>query len=148
MGIGSKVLRLPYEARRMPADAIYTAGRTVLRPILQIEMVAPSGHAWGAYALVDSGADDCLFPLSLMRLLRLDQSALPSGFTFGLGSLANRTYYEHVTIRLGGGLSFRTIAGFSSGLSVGLLGQRGFFENFDVEFRQRERLFTISSGEA
>ncbi len=68
--------------------------------------------------------------------------------TGGVGSTGNVTYYDNVTIDLGNGLTFAAIAGFTAGLEaqgIGLLGQSGFFERFQVSFDHRKREFHIDT---
>jgi hypothetical protein len=95
---------------------------------------------------LDSGADQCVFPLSFARLLGIDVSGLPQTLTGGVGSSANVTYFAAITIDLGSEIKFHTLAGFTAGLEaqgVGLLGQIGFFENFQVRFDHRRLTFSI-----
>jgi len=98
------------------------------------------GRLWG---------DACLFPLRLTKYLKLDLASLPRATTTGLGNSENLTYYCLVTIDLGNGFRLETHAGFTQGMDqarIGLLGQVGFFENYNVEFRHRDRIFTIESA--
>ncbi len=99
--------------------------------------------------LPDSGADACLFPLSLAILLKLDVLKLPKALTGGVGSQANVTYYDTIMIDLGEGVAFSAFSGFTQGMDsigLGLLGQAGFFEQFRVEFLHKQKVFTIESA--
>ncbi|HZB87646.1 MAG TPA: hypothetical protein VE291_03215 [Terracidiphilus sp.] len=94
----------------------------------------------------DSGADSCLFPLSLAILLKLDVLSLPIALSGGVGSQGNITYYDTVEIDIGNGMKFSAYAGFTSAMNHigwGLLGQAGFFENFAVEFLYNRKIFNI-----
>jgi hypothetical protein len=52
-----------------------------------------------------------------------------------VGGASAPMYFHKVQVFLGSGDGFHTMAGFSSALSVaGILGRRGFFENFHVHF--------------
>ena len=96
----------------------------------------------------DTGADACLFPLSLAILLKLDVLKLPKALTGGVGSNANTTYYDTITIDLGSGIVFSAYTGFTQGMDqmgLGLLGQDGFFEYYRVEFLLSKNVFTIES---
>jgi len=96
----------------------------------------------------DSGADACLFPLSLTILLKIDILKMPKGLTGGVGSSANMTYYDTLTFNLGHGLVFSAYTGFTEAMDkmgIGLLGQDGFFEHHRVEFLLSEKTFTIES---
>ena len=94
----------------------------------------------------DSGADDCLFPLSLAIMLKLDVLQLPKAMTGGVGSQTNTTYYDNLTIDMGNGIVFAAYAGFTQGMDsvgLGLLGQSGFFDTYIVEFRHCDKIFTV-----
>ena len=96
----------------------------------------------------DSGADSCLFPLSIAILLKLDVLKLPKALTGGVGSSTNVTFYDTITIDLGSGIEFSAYTGFTQGMDymgVGLLGQDGFFEHYRVEFSLSRKVFTIES---
>ena len=96
----------------------------------------------------DSGADACLFPLSLAILLKIDILKMPKGLTGGVGSTANTTYYDTLTFDLGHGLAFSAYTGFTEAMDhmgLGLLGQDGFFEKYRVEFLLSAKSFTIES---
>lgn len=77
---------------------------------------------------------------------------MPMQLTGGVGSSANVTYYATIEIqlRVSGApvpmISFKTYAGFTAGMEaqgVGLLGQSGFFENFQTTFDHKNKLFHI-----
>ena len=94
----------------------------------------------------DSGADDCLFPLTLAIMLKLDVLQLPKAMTGGVGSQTNTTYYDKISIDMGNGIVFNTYAGFTQGMDsvgLGLLGQSGFFESYVVEFRHCDKTFSV-----
>lgn len=136
----------PYESVRVAADDAHPQGFIAHRPVLFVTITASNRQSVRFSALLDSGADSCVFPLSLALLLKLDVLSLPKALTSGVGSEANTTYYDHVTIDLGNGLIFKAHAGFTSGMDaigLGLLGQQGFFEVHHVEFRQSEGIFTV-----
>ncbi len=85
----------------------------------------------------------------MARSLGLNLAALPRSSITGVGSAENITYYATVTVDIGNGLRFVTTAGFTQGMDragFGLLGQQGFFENYNVEFRHRDRVFTIETA--
>jgi hypothetical protein len=118
------------------------------RPLVDVTVLAPNGEAVQVAALVDSGADFCLFPLTTAGMLSLKVESLPTAITFGVGSVSNLTYFDDLVLDLGNGVIFTTRVGFTEGMDragFGLLGQMGFFENYNVEFRYRQRTFTIQT---
>jgi hypothetical protein len=136
----------PYVAIALPANQAYPEGTTAFRPLTFATLRAANGQSIRCMVLPDSGADACLFPLSLAILLRLDVLNLPKALTGGVGSQANVTYYDTITIDLGNGIQFDAYVGFTQGMDpigFGLLGQAGFFEKHRVEFQHTNRIFTI-----
>ena len=100
------------------------------------------------YAIVDSGADDCLFPRSFMQPLGLDPLTISVEQVAGVGSSGVPTQYAHVTIDIQGIGQFAAFAGFTSGLDpigFGLLGQLGFFEKCRVSFDHATKTYTIET---
>lgn len=86
-------------------------------------------------AFVDSGSPWCLFHAGLCKPLGI---TLESGVRDDLGGIiqgAKVPVYFHKVKVLLALEQFEAMAGFSSGLTVGgILGRRGFFENFTVTF--------------
>jgi hypothetical protein len=139
----------PYVAISLPPNQAYPQGATVFRPVTFATLTATNGQSIRCTVLPDSGADACLFPLSLAILLKLDVLNSPKALTGGVGSQANLTYYDTITIDLGAGISFSAYAGFTQGMDpigLGLLGQAGFFEKRRVEFLHAKKVFTIESN--
>ena len=84
---------------------------------------------------MDSGSPWCLFHAGLCKPLGI---TLESGVRDDLGGIiqgAKVPVYFHKVKVLLALEQFEAMAGFSSGLTVGgILGRRGFFENFTVTF--------------
>ena len=136
----------PYTAVQLPASEVYPEGRTAYRPLMKATITASNGESARILVLLDSGADACLFSLDIATQLNLDVLRLPKTFTGGVGSQANLTYYDTVSIDLGDGIQFSAYAAFTQGMNqvgLGLLGQSGFFEHFRVEFLYNQKIFTI-----
>lgn len=88
-------------------------------------------------ALIDSGADFCIFDAEIGEYLGL---AVPSGMEVKFGGIQERggavAYLHDVSLTIGGNL-YKTRVGFSSDIAkhgYGILGQKGFFELFAVIF--------------
>jgi hypothetical protein len=66
-----------------------------------------------------------------------------------VGSESNVTFYDYLRIDLGKGIVFSAYVGFTDGMdamAIGLLGQDGFFDRYNVEFRNAEGIFTVESA--
>ena len=139
----------PYASIPLPPNEAHPQGTTAFLPLASATLTATNGQSIRSMVLPDSGADACLFPLSLAILLKLDVLKLPKALTGGVGSQANVTYYDTIAIDLGSGIAFTAYSGFTNGvdsIGLGLLGQAGFFEQFRVEFQHKQKVFTIESA--
>lgn len=138
----------PYVGFTLPANEAYLQGTVAYRPLAFATITASNGESLRWLVLPDSGADACLFPLSLAIMLKIDVLNLPKALTKGVGNTSNLTYYDTVTIDLGNGISFTAYVGFSEGMEqvgLGLLGQAGFFEYYNVHFMHKQRIYTIET---
>jgi len=141
----------PYVELPLPPNEAYPQGTIAYRPLLVVTITATNGESLRWLALPDSGADACLFPLSLAILLKIDVFQLPKAHTIGVGGQANVTYYDNLTIDIGHGITFSAFAGFTQGMEqvgVGLLGQSGLFDKHNVEFLHSQKIFTIEPIQA
>ena len=94
---------------------------------------------------IDTGADQCLFPLVFAVALGIDVLNLPRTNTGGVGA-SNVTLFAPLTVDLGQGINFTCQVGFTSGMDmhgIGLLGQEGFFSNYDVHFSHKNSVLTV-----
>ncbi len=111
-------------------------GTSIARPIVPVELTA-GAITVGYAALVDSGADFCIFDGSLGELLGLDvRSGEPIQFGGVQDTAPSRAYLHEVVISIGGS-RHGIRAGFSYDIAphgYGLLGQKGFFDMFIVAF--------------
>ena len=84
---------------------------------------------------IDSGSPWCLFHGSLCKSLGIDLGkGVESDLKGIIGGPSALMYFHKIKILLGS-WSFTTTAGFSNNLSVaGILGRRGFFDNYKVTF--------------
>ncbi len=111
-------------------------GKFILKPIIPIKI--SRGDIIVKYAaLIDSGADFCIFDAGIGEYLGLK---VKSGIEVGFGGIQNagtaKAYLHQVNLEIGG-IQFKTDIGFSydiSGRGYGIFGQRGFFDLFSVKF--------------
>jgi hypothetical protein len=101
---------------------------------------------FGCYAIVDSGADDCMFPGVFAAQIGLEvTSGRPYRFS-GAGSRGQLAYFFDIEVEIAGALKYKLPVGFTQALDasrVGLLGQNGFFDRFNVSFLLRQRKFVL-----
>lgn len=111
-------------------------GSAIVRPVIPVDITV--GNATVGYAaLIDSGADFCIFDGGLGEILGLD---VRSGEVIQFGGVQVNTpslSYLHEIIITVGGSKHKIMAGFSYDIAphgYGLLGQKGFFDLFIVRF--------------
>ncbi len=111
-------------------------GSSVLKPIIPIQLSVGNSKIRYA-ALIDSGADFCIFDADIGESLELD---IRSGIEINFGGIQEKgsaTAYLHQLQISVGGHNYTTTAGFSFDIAAhgyGILGQKGFFDLFEVRF--------------
>ena len=113
------------------------------RSVIPVQIGLNASDGLYAYpALIDSGADICMFPPEVAREIGIVD--LTSGRRNGASGVVegiSAEYYIHrISINVGGWID-EIDAGFMPGLTRlghGILGQKGFFENFIVKFDLRK----------
>lgn len=130
-------MKFPYHKVSLPEPSKYF-GKSILKPILPVMIVTNSRELRYA-ALIDSGADFCIFDAQIGEYLGLDVRAGDKEIFGGIegGNAAAAVAFLHrVTINVGG-FDYPTTVGFSYDIAThgyGILGQKGFFEIFVVKF--------------
>jgi Aspartyl protease len=120
------------------------------RPIIPIRVRNPATRRSVRYlALVDSGADECIFAAEIGELIGLDVSTGRKRTVSGVVAGQTRPYYVHdVELEVGGWRRPAAI-GFMLDLAPnghGLLGQRGFFDLFSfVKFERPDGIIEVGS---
>jgi hypothetical protein len=147
-----------YTSISLPATPPFPAGYTVYRPLVISRLTALNGSTILCQSELDSGADQCVFPVSFAFALGLDLLTMKQQMTGGVGSTGNITYYDNLKIEVGmmaevngvatfsAQFTFQAYTGFTAGLEsqgMGLLGECGFFENHLVTFDHKHRYFYI-----
>ena len=107
------------------------------RPVLHVALIGPS-QTCARLSLLDSGADDTIFPEDLAALAGIDLTGAPTGSASGVGLVGVGVRYAEVTLRITDGREFRqwqARVGFTSTkLKRPLLGFAGFLKFFTATF--------------
>lgn len=122
--------------------------RLILRPVITIRVVGPKADArWDA--LVDSGADETLFPLSLAEVLGVELDEELISEAAGISGDRLKIQYGDVDLRIESDseiIEWKTTVGFvdfgSASDEVIILGHGGcldFFEGFSVSRKERRQ---------
>jgi len=111
-------------------------GSSISKPIIPIK-ISKGTQALQYAALIDSGADFCIFDAEIGEYLGLD---IYSGTKETFGGIQERggseAFLHEVIVNIGG-WNYKTTVGFSYDIAkhgFGILGQKGFFDIFVVKF--------------
>jgi hypothetical protein len=111
-------------------------GQYAPRPVIKIHLVY-EGQSVLCPAIIDSGADVCIFPADIGEQLGIDVRSGEKGFSTNLQTGAfEETFLHRITLKIGE-FYYPTIASFSYApqrSNYAVLGQLGFFDLFIVQF--------------
>lgn len=120
-------------------------GKILIRPIIPLK-IKLKGNEINHLALVDSGADMCVFDMSLADYLDIDLSKAKKIDISGVTGVPLVGLIAEVKLEVGGH-EFKTEVGFSDNISpngFGFVGQKGFFEFFTVKFNFEKEEIELS----
>jgi hypothetical protein len=141
-------LLFPYRSGRSPRPVVSLGGRTVRpRPLIDATLIGPTGSKV-VTALLDSGADDTVFPEQVAQSIGLDLSNAPRYTVTGVGSPPLVIAYAQISLRLTDGKEFRewpAVVGFTSAqMTHALLGFAGCLQFFDALFRGEREVVELT----
>jgi hypothetical protein len=148
-------MRFPFIIFPSLPSAAFPQATRVKRPLLFFTLQRGDKSINGL-AIVDSGADECIFPASWAALLGI---AIPNPNTYVFSGTADApqiAYFENVTMHVWNtganpgsvAFSFDLYAGFCDTLEhvgMGLLGQNGFFSRYVITINHAENCFDIGA---
>ena len=120
--------------------------RPFQRPYLIVRLFNGDRHK-DVISLVDSGADVCLFHSDVGRMLGIEIEAAPELAFKGVSGVKEVAYLHRVDLVVRGLSSITLDVGFTNSMAAGtgLLGQRGFFEQFRINFQLNEKFFELNT---
>jgi len=113
----------------------------IFRPVVEIN-VRFGKESVDLLALIDSGADVCLFPSEIGRALGITIEKGKRSSVSGIGKRTYSMYLHPITITIAPWRMNIPIY-FSSAVGTPILGQKGFFEFFDVKLCYAQGYFEI-----
>lgn len=118
--------------------------RPFRRPYLIVRLINGDRHK-DVISLVDSGADICLFHADIGRMLGIEIEAAPELAFQGVSGVREVAYLHRVSLVVRGLSAITLDVGFTTSMAAGtgLLGQRGFFEEFQINFELSQKFFEI-----
>lgn len=115
----------------------------IIRPIIQIVLKA-KGKFVIYLALIDSGADYCIFNIQVAKELGIPLQSRKVSLK-GIGREKVTGYLGKVEMSINGA-SYDLIAIFAqiSDFGHGILGQKGFFDHFDVKLSYQKQAIELT----
>lgn len=129
-------MRFPYQPRPM-RQPVFPLGGAYIRhyPLVPVFLSGPNG-GWTRDCLLDSGADDTLFPETAALALGIDLTGAPTASATQANGSVIQYRYASATLRVSDGnesCEWVAVIGFTNyPLRWPLLGQTGFLQFFDV----------------
>lgn len=111
-------------------------GTALLKPIIPVEIVY-SGIRLRYAALIDSGADFCIFDGEVGEQLGINVRSGSREVFGGIQERGGAEAFLHEVVLNVGGWDYKTTVGFSYDIAkhgFGILGQKGFFDMFSIKF--------------
>lgn len=115
--------------------------RKIFRPFVELN-VRFDKESVDLLALVDSGADVCLFPAEIARILGIPIKKGKRFLVSGMGRSSHLMYLHILALTLAR-WQLEIPVYFSAAVRTPILGQKGFFEFFDVKFYYAQGYFEI-----
>ena len=136
----SPILKYDYRKFASKPSEAFPRRFSFSRPVIPIQLIRGANKV-RYFAIIDSGADFCVFHASIGEIIGLTiESGKSQNFCGVAGSPKAKdgmlAYFHDIQIEIGG-YRFDCWAGFSRGienLPYGFLGQLGFFNLFNVHF--------------
>jgi len=141
------MITLPYRPYPIPqSNKLELTKSELLRPVIELTLKDKKNAEIRYLALVDSGADYCLFHGFLGEQIGLNVKKGKALNFYGTSGRSQIAYFHEITFTIQG-KEITTTVGFSYGiesLSVGLLGQNGFFDKFTIRFDLKNKLIELN----
>lgn len=118
----------------------------IKRPIIDVELKLPNNKLHRTIALVDSGADSCVFDIEIFEVLGVNINEYPTRRSIAAGGNRFRSVEIPVTIKFNNieiearanCCSFKDEDGNFVGMN--LLGREDFFKHFKITFDEKKKL--------
>lgn len=117
-------------------------------PMIPIKVTNTQGQTSPQFdALLDSGSDRNLFPISLAKYLGISFGKSKPGKIYGIGKVHIKAYTGKITFLLGT-KNYETEADFSIQQNIPILGRNGFFNLFrSIKFDEKSQFVYIEEFE-
>lgn len=121
----------------------YKVTSKISRPIIPIILKSSSSVSLYS-ALVDSGADHCIFSLDIADAMGIKLRSKDKTKISGIGKEEVDGFWSQIEFRIGGKIySTKVIFAKINEYGYGILGQNGFFDHFDVKLSHQKQTIEI-----
>ena len=116
----------------------------VARSIIPVTLFGPKGKVH-VYALIDSGADRCLFNIEIANEIGINVTAGEANRGYGIEGRGIDIYIHKIRLQVKDiDKKIEVNAGFTDAQGViPILGQDGFFDNFRIKFEKDHDVIEI-----
>ncbi len=133
---------MKFKYRKLNLKDPFSRKNYILRPIIPVSLKGKNKSVHYE-ALIDTGADFCIFPLGLAKTLDIDLTKNSSLRFAGINGEPMEGFMGDIKIGLGKEYVFTKIVFAQTTNVVGILGQRGFFDHFDVKLSYQKQVIEI-----
>jgi predicted aspartyl protease len=114
-------------------------------PLLPVRLHYGDQHI-DVLSLIDTGAADCLFDYEVGEALGIDLGGGVEKEYYGIAGQSVKGYIHEIQLQIHGfNERINVEAGFIEVLPISLLGQAGFFDNYQVTFMRFRGRFEVKS---
>jgi len=149
-------MKVPFSILPVGSDSAFPLRTELKRPIVAL-LLAKEDRQFVVFAVVDSGADLCVFPASVATRLGISLPNDRASTFSGSGETTQLAYFEPIQATIlpmdapniepdQEPIAFPLYAGFCETLEhfgMGLLGHESFFSRFTVSFNYTQSYFEI-----
>lgn len=115
----------------------------IQRPIIPV-ILKSSTKLMLYSALIDSGSDYCIFSIDIAKLLGIKLQLKDRVKFIGIGEEKIIGFLSNVEIKIGDRIyQTKVIFANISNFGYGILGQKGFFDHFDIKLSYQKQLIEI-----
>ena len=132
---------MKFKYRKINLKDPFSNKKYILRPIIPVSLQYRN-KSIHYEALIDTGADFCIFPIELAKVLGIN--FIPNRIVYfsGVGSQPLKGFTADVILRIGE-VNVSTKIVFAESGTTRILGQQGFFDHFDVKLSHQKQVIEI-----
>lgn len=141
-------MKFPYRRTIAPPSLAFPHRQIIIRPVIPI-ILEFKGLKVGYEALIDSGADFCIFHAEIADILNINIFDGKEENFGGISGGQSKAYFHRLKMYVSG-WPYNFYCGFSPDIpseGYGVLGQTGFFEQFKVKFDYQKEIIEIKPKE-